>query len=253
MKPPSCGRLLLPLLACASLAAAAPNLPMRVLLFTLSAGFKHGSVPVAEEVMTELGRSTRLFDTVVSQDVNDLSAANLAGYQAVFFYTTGNHPMTPELRAGLLDYVKNGGGFIGVHSATDTNYHWPEYADLIGAWFDGHPWTQTVRLKVEDREHPVTEHLDATLEIRDEIYQQRNWSRDKVQVLLSLDNASVNLQAPGVKRADQDFALAWCKEYGQGRVVYNGLGHFDEVWRDRRMQKMMLGAVKWVTRLDWRS
>src|SRR5262249_41715904 len=93
----------------------------------------------------------------------------------------------------------------------------------------------------------ATRHLGDSFKITDEIYQFRNFSRDKVHVLLSLDASSVDLTKPGVHRTDKDFALAWTSEYGRGRVFYTALGHRDEVWRDERFQKLLVGALQWVT------
>ena len=120
-----------------------------------------------------------------------------------------------------------------MHSATDTLYNWPEYGDLIGGYFQTHPWTQNVTIRVEDREHRATRHLGSSFAINDEIYQFRAWSRASVNVLLSLDLASVPPDdARPDRRPDNDYALAWTKSYGAGRVFYSAFGHFDAVWDD---------------------
>jgi len=135
---------------------------------------------------------------------------------------------------------------VGIHSATDTFYKWPEYGDLIGGYFDQHPWHQQVTIKVEDQRHPATDHLGRTFTITDEIYQFKDFSRTRVHVLLSLDAASVDLNKPAVHRADRDFAIAWSRTYGKGRVFYTALGHRPEVWQDERFQQHLLGAIRWV-------
>ena len=116
---------------------------------------------------------------------------------------------------------------------------------MIGGYFDGHPWHEEVTVRVEGPRHPSTTHLPGSFPITDEIYQFRNWSRDRVQVLLSLDPASVDLKADGVKRTDRDFALAWTRRYGAGRVFYTALGHRAEVWNDDRFQRHLLGGLQW--------
>src|SRR5262249_12915667 len=136
-----------------------------------------------------------------------------------------------------------GGGFVGVHSATDTWYAVPEYRDLVGGIFDGHPWHQRVRILVEDRAHPATRSLGDSLELNDEIYQFRGWSRPEVHVLLRLDPRSVDVGRG--KRSDGDYALAWSKSYGRGRVIYTSLGHEPAVWADSRFQSHLLGAIQW--------
>ncbi|HVG17854.1 MAG TPA: ThuA domain-containing protein, partial [Blastocatellia bacterium] len=179
------------------------------------------------------------------QDCSLLTRENLKQYAAVVFYTTGELPVSDEQKAALLDFVKSGKGFVGIHSATDTFYKWAEYGELIGGYFDQHPWHQQVTVKVEDRNHPATRHLGAAFEIKDEIYQFKDFSRDRVHVLLSLDTGSVDLTLPAVRRTDKDFALAWWRNYGRGRVFYTALGHGAEVWQDGRFQQHLLGALRW--------
>ena len=137
----------------------------------------------------------------------------------------------------------SGGGFVGVHSATDTWYEVPEYAELVGGVFDGHPWHQRVRIVVEDSAHPSTRHLGQGVEITDEIYQFRSWSRDKVHVLLRLDPRSVDVGKG--KRADHDYALSWVRRHGRGRVFYTALGHPREVWEDERFRRHLLEGIRW--------
>ena len=112
--------------------------------------------------------------------------------------------------------------------------------------FDGHPWAREVSIRVEDPAHPAVAHLPASFTLADEIYQFRNFSREKVRVLLTLDTASVDMNAEGVRRTDGDFALAWCRQYGSGRVFYTALGHPEGVWLDPRFQTMLLNAFRWL-------
>ncbi len=112
---------------------------------------------------------------------------SLPAYDAVVFYTTGELPISDADKANLLSWIKSGKGFIGIHSATDTFYKWPEYGEMIGGYFDGHPWHQEVKVKVEDAQHPATTGLPPVWTLNDEIYQFRNWDRSKRHVLLSLD------------------------------------------------------------------
>ncbi len=117
---------------------------------------------------------------------------------------------------------------------------------LIGGYFDQHPWHQEVTINVEDQRHPATRHLEKKFKITDEIYQFRDFSRSRVHVLLSLDPDSVDLNKPAVHRTDKDFAIAWSRTYGKGRVFYTALGHRPEVWQDKRFQQHLLGAMRWV-------
>jgi type 1 glutamine amidotransferase len=219
--------------------------PRRVLYVTHSAGFRHDSIQVSIPVMRAL--SSRL-EVIPTQDLSLISAENLRSYDAVFFFTSGELALAGGQKTALLEFVRRGGGFGGVHSATDTLYTWPEYGQLIGGYFDGHPWAQEVGIDIEDPNHPAAEHLFPSFRIVDEIYQFREFRRDGVRVLMSLDPTSVDLKAPGVHPDTQDFPLAWVKTFGEGRVFYSALGHFDDTWRDPRFQRMLEGALLWLTR-----
>jgi type 1 glutamine amidotransferase len=217
------------------------------LYVTHSAGFKHSVLPLSEQILKEIG-ARQGFDVTATADCSAISREGLGNYDAVVFYTTGELPISDEQKAALLDFVKSGKAFVGIHSATDTFYKWPEYGELIGAYFDGHPWHQQVKIKVEDLKHPATSHLGESFTITDEIYQFRNWSRASVHVLLSLDVNSVDLSKSGVHRLDKDFATSWCREYGRGRVFYTALGHRPEVWQDERFQRHLIGGLRWAVR-----
>jgi type 1 glutamine amidotransferase len=217
----------------------------KVLYLTHSAGWKHDVLPVSEVILKEIGERAGAFEVTATKDCSLISRDGLKQYDAVVFYTTGELPITDEQKAAFLDFIKSGKGFVGIHSATDTFYKWPEYGELIGGYFDQHPWHQDVTVKVEDHRHPATRHLDKTFQIKDEIYQFKDFSRERVHVLLSLDANSVDLTLPAVHRKDKDFALAWWRNYGRGRVFYTALGHREEVWRDARFQQLLLGALRW--------
>jgi uncharacterized protein len=217
----------------------------KVLYLTHSAGWKHDVLPLSEQILKQLGERSGVFEVTATQDCSLLSRDNLKQYDAVVFYTTGELPVSGEQKTAFLDFIKSGKGFVGIHSATDTFYNWPEYGELIGGYFDQHPWHQEVTVKVEDQHHLSTRHLGGSFKIKDEIYQFRDFSRDRVQVLLSLDTSSVDLTLPAVHRKDKDFALAWRRNYGRGRVFYTALGHRAEVWQDERFQQHLIGALRW--------
>ena len=237
--------------------AKAPAAPKRKLLvFSKSAGFKHPCIPVMEKALVELGQASGAFEATVTQDSEAFTAENLAKYDAVFFYTTRCVLPKPEQQKALFDFVKGGKGFIGSHCATDTLYGpgakegetpCPEYGEMIGAYFDGHPWGagSQVVVKVEDNTHPATCGVPSPWKLADEIYQFQNFSREKVHVLMSLDASAMDVSKG--KRADKDYAIAWCKKYGEGRVLYTALGHMDERWKDTDvfMKKHILPAIQW--------
>ncbi len=158
---------------------------------------------------------------------------------------SGELELSEQQKADFLDFVRSGKGFAGVHSATDTFYQWPEYGRMIGAYFDSHPWNQIVSIRVEDPIHQATAHLGATFQIADEIYRFKDFSRQRVHILMSLDTSSVDLANPKIKRNNGEFSLSWTRRYGQGRVFYSALGHRPEVWDDPRFQKHLFQGVLW--------
>jgi uncharacterized protein len=228
-------------------AAAKSGASKKILYLTHSAGFKHAVLPLSEQILPELGTKAGWFSVDVTQDCAKLNAADLRQYDAVVFYTTGELPIADQQKADLQAFVEDGKGFVGIHSATDTFYKWPWYGTMIGGYFDGHPWTQKVTIKVDDPKHPSTKHLGASFEIDDEIYQFKEWSRSNVQVLLSLDPASIDLTQKGVKRTDKDFGISWTRTQGKGRVFYTALGHRPEVWQDARFQQHLVEGIRWAT------
>ena len=227
--------------------AAAWGQPAKRLLYvTHSAGFVHGSIGVSRGAMAEVGARAGV-DVVATEDLSYFDAGRLDGFDAIFLFTSGELPLSPVQKQNLLAFVRAGKGFGGVHSATDTLYQWPEYGELTGAYFDGHPWVHEANVEIEDPDHPATRGLGNSFRIVEEFYQFRSFTRDRVRVLMTLDPGSIDPRVPGVNRTDEDFALAWVRPFGEGRVFYTALGHFDETWRDRRFQAMLEGALRYLT------
>jgi hypothetical protein len=203
-----------------------------------------------------MGHDTKLWDTtlrtdtelITKKEIKNRNVKNLNYFDAlVFASTTGELDMDEGQKRDMMSFIKDDGkGFVGVHAALDTNYKWPEYGDMIGGWFDDHPWTTfDAPIIVEEPTFPAVRHFPHAFVKRDEIYQPKAWSRDKVDVLLSLDPAKLDLSNPRVHRKDRDFAVAWSKMYGKGRVFYSTLGHTQESWDDPDVKKMYFEAIKW--------
>ena len=223
-------------------------------MVTYAAGFQHdvvrrpvaGTRGTAETVVAELGRRSPGFDVTfvaTRAELDRVTAASVRAHHAILFFTSGELPIAPDVRQAMFELVREGGGFVGVHSAADTWYGVPEYRALLGGTFDGHPWHQRVRVIVEHLAHPATRHLGEAFEIGDEIYQFRDWQRRDVHVLLRLDPRSIDITRG--KRADGDYALAWTRSYGRGRVLYTALGHEASVWADERFRTHLHGAIHW--------
>jgi type 1 glutamine amidotransferase len=169
----------------------------------------------------------------------------------VLFYTTGSMDELVKkgfTKAGLealVEWVKGGHAFAGVHSSTDTLAEWQPYWEMIGGSFDGHPWGSddpAIQVDVEDPSHPAALPIPYGWKIQDEIYQMKNYSRDRVHVILSMNAASV--QGKGA-RQDNDYAIAWCREFGKGKVFYTSLGHREDVWTNPTYQAHLLGGLLW--------
>ncbi len=254
-------KLLLPFLVCTVLLTAAdPPKRKKVLAIGEVEGYQHDSVSNALATIYKLGHESGLWDTYIRTDSQLITkdklvagnAKNLDYFDAVVFYTTGELKMTDKQKADLLAFVhEDGKGFIGLHSAIDTFYQWPEYGEMTGAYFDNHPWgVFDAPVIVEDPNFPATKHFPKTFVHRDEIYQaSKEYSREKLRVLMRLDPDKIDLNHKGVKRTDKDFAVAWAKMYGKGRVFYSTFGHTVESWDDKNIQAMYFEAIKWALRL----
>ncbi len=227
-----------------------------VLVIGETKGFEHDSVSAAMAAVYNMGKESGLWDTMMRTDTELLTkkdlernTKNLKYFDAVVFAsTTGELDLDDSQKQDLMSFIKDDGkGFVGIHAALDTNYKWPEYGEMIGGWFDQHPWsTFNAPLINEDPDFPAVRHFPKAFTKYDEIYQpSKEWSRDKVHVLLSLDASKLNYDNPRVHRTDHDFAVAWDKMYGKGRVFYSTLGHTEEAWEDPDIRKMYFEAIKW--------
>ena len=212
--------------------------PVRVLMLTTTAGFRHESIPTARQAMANLAASTGEFSLAATEDLSTLSADNLRNFDVVMFaLTSGELPLSAAQKTALLDFVASGHGFVGVHSATDTLYEWSDYGRLVGAYFRDHPWTQQGTVVVEDPSHPAAAGIGDRFSLVEEFYTFQENPRGRVQVLLHLDAASVG--------STGDYPLAWAQSFGAGRAYYNALGHFSETWSDPRFQRQLAGAIRW--------
>jgi len=212
--------------------------PIRVLMLTATAAFRHDSIADAQQVMAGLARTTGEFTVTSTEQLSAIDASHLGGYDVLFFaLTSGELAFSADQQAAIVNFVTRGGGFLGVHSASDTLYEWPDYGRLVGAYFREHPWTRQAGVIVEDQTHPATSGLGDRFAILDEFYTFRENPRPRVQVLLRLDAASVGTTG--------DYPLAWAQPFGSGRAYYNALGHFSSTWTDARFQRQLVGAIRW--------
>jgi len=231
-----------------------------VLVIGQTMGSTHDSVSAAMYTVYKMGHDSGLWDTVMRTDTQlvtkkklDKNAKNLDYFDCIVFAnTTGELTMDDSQKQDMMSFIKvDGKGFVGIHAALDTNHNWPEYGEMIGGWFDTHPWgISDAPIINEDPSFPAVRHFPAAFTKYDEIYQPMAWSRSKVHVLLSLDPSKLLYESNGVPnsrvhRTDHDFAVAWDKMYGNGRVFYSTLGHTEEAWENPDIQKMYFEAIKW--------
>jgi type 1 glutamine amidotransferase len=237
--------------------AAAPR--KQLLAIGEEKGYRHESVTHALATIERLGRESGLWDTFIRTDTEPLTkkkleynAKNLNDFDAVVFYTGGDLEMDEPQKKDFLSFIHDDGkGFVGIHSATITFTHWQEYGEMIGGYFDEHPWgTFNAPIVVEDPSFPGMGQFPRAFSLLDEIYQVKNFSREKCRVLMRLDANKLDLKNPRVHRTDRDFAVAWAKTYGKGRVYYSTLGHRVEDWDLPGIQKMYAGAIQWALRLE---
>ncbi|MET7678621.1 ThuA domain-containing protein [Streptomyces seoulensis] len=222
-------------------AAAQPTGTGRVLVFSKTAGFRHDSIPDGVAAVQQLGATDGL--TVdATEDATAFTTRNLRRYDAVVFLSTTGDVLNPTQQRAFEGYIRQGGGYVGVHAAADTEYDWPFYGGLAGAWFDSHPAIQPATVVVEDHAHPSTATLPTRWERTDEWYNYRSDPRERAHVLASLDESSYS---GGTMNGDHP--IAWCQSYQGGRAFYTGGGHTRESYADPAFRAHLLGGLRWAT------
>jgi type 1 glutamine amidotransferase len=222
---------------------------------------QHESVSHALAVVERLGYQSGQWDTFIRTDSNiiskspkktDGSAAsggpNLNNIDAIFFMGHREVPIDAGQKEDLLSFVREGKGFVAAHIALTAFDSWPEFLDLIGARFDGHPITGPGTVINERPDFPATKHFAASFPFNDEFYQPKDHSREKIDVLLRLDLS--NVPASQNLRLNGDYPLAWAKTYGKGRVFYGSFAHSSETWDLRDIQQMYFEAMRWALGLS---
>jgi type 1 glutamine amidotransferase len=224
----------------ASLATAAAG-PKKLLVVTVTKGFRHDSIPTLERLMGQLAQDAGTFAVDYARTDEELAAKTspkgLEGYDGVVFgSTTGDLPL-PD-RQAFLDWVARGHAFVGIHAATDTYHGFAPYLQMIGGEFRSHGPQAKVALLVQEGTHPATQGLASPTEVFDEIYLFKGFSRDRVQVLLALDKHP-NEGTPGF------YPLAWSRDHGKGRVFYTALGHREDVLEAEWFRRHLRGGTLW--------
>ena len=210
----------------------------KALVFSKTAGFRHGSIPAGIQAIEQLGIDHG-FEVDTTEDGASFTDANLEQYDVVIWLSTTGDVLTAEQQGAFERYIQAGGGYAGVHAASDTEYDWPWYGELVGAYFQGHPANQNADIKVEDHEHPSSAHLDDVWPRHDEWYNFRTNPRTDVHVLMSLDETSYTGGTMGA-----DHPIAWCSNYDGGRAWYSGGGHTDQSYTEPAFVEHLLGGIR---------
>jgi type 1 glutamine amidotransferase len=225
---------------------------------------QHDSTSHALAVIERLGYESGAYDTFIRTDSNIIAkqplmtdgkpasgGPSLANVDAIFFLGHRDIQLTDQQKADLISFVKDEGkGFVAAHVGLTALESWPEFGVLIGARYDGHPWnTVSGSLVNEDPQFPATKHLPSAFAFTDEFYQPKQFSRETSRVLLRLEVAKLPPNAE-LHRTDDDFPIAWAKNYGKGRVFYSSLGHAAATWDNRDVSQMYFEALKWALGLE---
>lgn len=213
--------------------------PARVLVFTRTEGFRHDSIPEAIEAIRKLA-AERKFEADFTEDPAAFQGDLAKKYRAVAFVLTTGDVLDPPQQEALRSFVEGGGGFVGVHSASDTEYDWEWYGGVVGAYFASHPAIHEATLHVERPDHPTVKGLPNPWVRTDEWYDFRSNPRGKVDVLLTVDERTY----PGGKMG-ADHPITWCKNVGRGRAFYTGLGHTKTSYSEPAFLSMLGNALEW--------
>ncbi|RKN51080.1 ThuA domain-containing protein [Micromonospora endolithica] len=243
--------------ALAVLACTAPASPVSaadaaydVLVFSKTAGFRHDSIAVGTQAIRDLGAANN-FTVTATEDANAFTTGNLAQYEAVVFLNTTGDVLNATQQTAFESYIASGRGYVGVHSAADTEYGWSFYGNLVGAYFASHPAIQQANVKVENRAHAATAHLPQTWTRTDEWYNYTTNARSTARVLATLDESSYSGGGMGA-----DHPHSWCKTYNGGRSFYTGGGHTQASYAEPAFRAHLLGGIRYAagrTKADCRA
>ncbi len=213
----------------------------RVLVFSKTAGFRHDSIPTGIQTIQNLASSYRLKVTA-TEDAAVFSPSGLSGYDVVVFLCTTGDVLNSAQELAFQEFIENGGGYVGLHAAADTEYDWAFYGRTVGAYFKTHPAIQKAKVKIEDRSHATSYFLPAEWHRTDEWYTYRANPRktEGLNVLAALDESTY--QGGGM---DGDHPITWWQEVKEGRAWYTGFGHTKETYAEPDFQKMLGEAIVW--------
>ncbi|MFI9584250.1 ThuA domain-containing protein [Streptomyces sp. NPDC052236] len=219
--------------------ASGADAPYDVLVFSKTTGFRHDSIPAGIQMIRELGAAND-FTVAATEDSAKFTTANLAQYETVVFLNTTGDVLNNTQQSAFESYIRGGGGYVGIHSAADTEYDWPFYGELVGAYFASHPAIQQATVRVENRAHPATQHLGPAWVRTDEWYNFRTNVRAGARVLATLDESTYSGGSMGA-----DHPHTWCKTVQSGRSFYTGSGHSQANYTETGVRSLVLGGIRY--------
>lgn len=215
-----------------------------VLVFSKTAGYRHESIPAGIAAVQKLGQENN-FAVSATEDASDFTKENLGKYRVVIFLNTTMDVLNDSQQGVFENFIRSGGGFVGIHAAADTEYEWNWYGKLVGAYFDGHPNNPNVReavVQVKDNNHPSTKGLPENWERKDEWYNYKEINPD-IHILCNLDESSYEGGTNG-----ENHPIAWHHDFDGGRAFYTGGGHTVESFSEPLFLKHLLGGIQYAAR-----
>ncbi|MBC6111786.1 ThuA domain-containing protein [Pedobacter sp. CCM 8938] len=211
----------------------------KVLVFSKTKGYRHGSIGAGKLALQKLGAEHN-FGVDTTEDASKFTEENLKNYAAVIFLSTTGDVLDNTQQIAFERYIQAGGGYVGVHAATDTEYDWPWYGKLAGAYFTSHPAVQEASFVIKDKKHPSTKFFtDSVWMHKDELYNFKEINPD-IKVLITIDEKSYT---GGKNGAFHPFS--WYHNFDGGRAFYTSMGHTDETWKEDKFLKHLLGGIKY--------
>ncbi|WP_443937042.1 ThuA domain-containing protein [Pedobacter sp. MW01-1-1] len=234
------------LLLCASLvvvfalkAVAIPKKQVKVLVFSKTVGFRHASIETGKLALLKLA-SLQNFSIDTTENANAFTEKNLKQYRAVIFLSTTGDVLNDAQQKAFEKYIQAGGGFVGIHAATDTEFDWPWFGKLVGAYFTNHPAVQTAKFIVKDRNHPSTSFFtDSVWMHKDELYNFKDINPAN-KTLITVDESSYK---GGTNGSFHPFA--WYHNFDGGRSFYTCFGHTKECWSDKLFLRHLAGGIQY--------
>ncbi|MEJ5962650.1 ThuA domain-containing protein [Pedobacter immunditicola] len=213
----------------------------KILVFSKTSGFHHKSIVEGNAALLQMGKENS-FEVDTTTNAGNFTKENLSQYAAVVFLNTTGDVLNPAQEQAFEQYIKSGKGFVGIHAASDTEFDWPWYGNLVGAYFVSHPKQQVATLNIVNRKTIATRHLPKEWKLKEEWYNFNWMTKEKLNVLITIDEKSYD---PGANKMGDYHPIAWYHDFDGGRSFYTELGHTEEAYADPLFLKHVLGGIQY--------